>query len=138
MVEHADVTLNDWADQAKSFSYVIGTPPAGQHLPDGYVQVSLDNFATSALATLNPANNTWTASIPGNGGTVCARQVLAKNLYTPLWDDVQAGPVACFTLPTPTLTRVASRMFHGTITTPFDVTLPLPVGTMPRGVEPRS
>jgi hypothetical protein len=137
LVEHADVTLNDWADQAKSFSYVIGTQPAGQHLPDGYVQVSLDNFVTSALATLNPANNTWTASIPASGsGTVCARQVLAKNLYTPLWDDVQAGPVACanFTLPIPPLTSVVSRKVHGTAGT-GDIPLPL-TGT--RGVECRS
>src|SRR5947209_20459235 len=28
-------------DQAKSFSYAIGTPTAAQHLPDGYVEVSL-------------------------------------------------------------------------------------------------
>src|SRR6202007_1764744 len=106
-------------DQAKSFSYIIGTAPAGQHLADGYVQVSLDNFATSALATLNPANNTWTASIPGTGGTVCARQVLAKNLYTPVWDDVQAGPVSCFPIPVPVLTSVVSRMTHGSAGT-FD------------------
>jgi uncharacterized repeat protein (TIGR01451 family) len=96
-VEHADVTTNDWADQAKSFSYVIGTPAAQQHLSDGYVEVSLDpDFATSTLAMLNPANNTWTAQIPDApaSGTVYARQVLAKDLYTPVWDDVQAGPVA--------------------------------------------
>jgi hypothetical protein len=125
MVEHADVTANDWADQVKSFSYVIGTLPAGQHLPDGYVQVSLDNFATSALATLNPANNTWTASIPGNNGTVCARQVLAKNLYTPLWDDVQAGPVSCTTIGPPAITSVVSRKNHGTLTPPGDLILNL-------------
>jgi len=141
-VEHSDVTLNDWADQTKSFSYVIGTPTAAQHLPDGYVQVSLDNFATSARATLNPANNTWTASIPGNGGTVCARQVLAKDLYTPLWDDVQAGPTTCFNIPAPGLTSVASRMNHGGAGA-FDVNvfqanaLCGPAGC-PRGVECRS
>ena len=97
MVEHADVTLNDWADQAKTFSYRIGTPATGQHLPDGYVQLSLDpSFTSPALATLNPANNTWTASIPGApaSGTIYARQILSKDLYTPVWDDVQAGPVA--------------------------------------------
>jgi hypothetical protein len=38
------------------------------------------------------------------------------------------------------LVSVVSRMTHGSITTPpfFDITLPLPVGTMPRGVECRS
>jgi len=140
LIEKNDATLNDWADQVKSFSYVIGTPLAAQHLPDGYVQVSLDNFATSALATLNPANNTWTASIPGNGGTVCARQVLAKNLYTQLWDDVQAGPVSCANIPVPVLTKVESRMTHGSITTPpfFSINFPLPPMASPRGVECRS
>jgi hypothetical protein len=125
MVEHADVTLNDWADQVKSFSYIIGTPAAKQHLADGYVQVSTNNFATSTLATLNSANNTWTASLPVAGsGTVCARQVLAKDLYTPLWDDVQAGPPSCanFSLPTPT--KAVSRKIHGGTDT-FDVPLPL-------------
>jgi uncharacterized repeat protein (TIGR01451 family) len=97
MVEHADVTLNDWADQAKTFSYRIGTPAAGQHLPDGYVQVSLaPNFSNPTRATLNPTNNTWTAQVSGApfSGTVYARQILSKDLYTPVWDDVQAGPVA--------------------------------------------
>jgi hypothetical protein len=137
LVEHADVTVNDWADQAKSFSYVIGTAPAGQHLPDGYVQVSLDNFATSALATLNPANNTWTSSIPGNGGTVCARQVLAKDLYTPLWDDVQAGPVSCISIGPPPLTRVDSVKTHG-VAGPLNVQLQNDATTQPRGVECRT
>jgi hypothetical protein len=127
-------------DQAKSFSYVIGTPAAGQHMPDGYVEVSLDGFVTSTRATLNNANNSWTASIPSStGGTVCARQVLAKDLYTPLWDDVQAGPVACvnFSVPIPVLTSVVSRMTHGAAGT-FDVNLPLPPNSSPRGVECRS
>ncbi len=99
MVEHTDVTLNDWADQAKTFSYRIGTPAAGRHLPDGYVQVSLDpSFLNPVTATLNPASNAWTASIGGApaSGTIYARQVLSKDLYTPVWDDVQAGPVARF------------------------------------------
>ena len=123
-------------DQAKTFSYIIGTPLAGQHLPDGYVQVSLDNFATSALATLNPANNTWTASIPASGsGTVCARQVLSKGLYTPLWDDVQAGPVACANFGPPALTSVVSRKIHGMLTPPGD--LPLNLGT-PATIECRT
>src|SRR5207249_7480943 len=26
LAEHADATLNDWVDQAKTFSYIIGTP----------------------------------------------------------------------------------------------------------------
>jgi len=135
LVEHADATLNDWADQAKSFSYVIGTPAAKQHFPDGYVEVSLDNFATSTLATLNNVNNTWTASIPSStGGTVCARQVLAKDLYTPLWDDVQAGPVACVNVGPPIPTSIVSRKVHGGTGT-FDINLPL---TGQRGVECRS
>jgi uncharacterized repeat protein (TIGR01451 family) len=95
--EHVDPAVNDWVDQAKTFSYVIGTPASGQHLSDGYVEVSLDpGFTTTTLATLNPANNTWTAEIPGApaSGTVYARQILAKDLYTPVWDDVQAGPIA--------------------------------------------
>jgi len=97
MVEHGNVTLNDWADQAKTFSYRIGTPAARQHLPDGYVQVSLDpSFTSPTLATLNPADNTWTAQVAAApaSGTVYARQILSKDLYTPVWDDVQAGPVA--------------------------------------------
>jgi uncharacterized repeat protein (TIGR01451 family) len=95
--EHVDPAVNDWVDQAKTFSYVVGTPPAGQHLSDGYVEVSLDpEFTTITLATLNPANNTWTAEIPEASASGCAyaRQVLAKDLYTSVWDDVQAGPVA--------------------------------------------
>ncbi len=99
MVEHADVTLNDWADQAKTFSYRIGTPAALQHLSDGYVQVSTNSsFTSPSLATLNPLNNTWTASIPGApaSGTIYARQILSNDLYTPLWDNVRAGPVAQF------------------------------------------
>ena len=97
LVEHGSTTLNDWADQAKSFSYVIGTPAAAQHQADGYVEVSTDpNFTSSTRAVLNPADNTWTAALTGTpiAGTVFARQILAKDLYTPLWDNVQAGPVA--------------------------------------------
>jgi uncharacterized repeat protein (TIGR01451 family) len=99
LVEHGDVTLNDWADQAKTFSYRVGTPAGGQHQPDGFVEVSLDpSFATSTLATLDPSDGTWTASIAGApaSGTVFARQVLSNDLYTPVWDNVQAGPVAEF------------------------------------------
>jgi uncharacterized repeat protein (TIGR01451 family) len=97
LVERSDVTLNDWADQAKAFSYRIGTAAARQHLSDGYVEVSLDpSFASSTLATLSSSNDTWTAAITGapSSGTVYARQVLSSDLYTPVWDDVQAGPVA--------------------------------------------
>jgi hypothetical protein len=46
-----------------------------------------------------------------------------------------------FQFPSPLqLVSVVSRMTHGSITTPpfFDITLPLPVGTMPRGIECRS
>ena len=95
-VEHADVTLNDWADQTKSFSYRIGTPAAAQHFADGYVEVALDpDFTNPVMATMNNANNNWTASIPGapSQGTVYARQVLSKELYTTVWDDVQSGPL---------------------------------------------
>ena len=113
-------------DQAKAFSYVVGTPVASQHFPDGYVQVSLDGFATSSIAALNNASNTWTASVPlvSTSGTVCARQILAKDLYTPLWDDVQAGPISCanFSLPEPA--NVVSRKTHGPAGV-FDVNLPL-------------
>jgi uncharacterized repeat protein (TIGR01451 family) len=97
LAEHADPVVNDWVDQSKTFSYVVGTPAAGQHLSDGYVEVSLDpDFTTTTLATLNSSDNTWTAMIPGApaSGTVYARQILSKDLYTPVWDDVQAGPVA--------------------------------------------
>jgi uncharacterized repeat protein (TIGR01451 family) len=97
MVEHTDVTLNDWADQAKTFSYQVGTPSAAQHQPDGTVQVSLDpSFADPTTATLEPDGDGWRASIAGApfSGTIYARQILSKDLYTPLWDDVQAGPVA--------------------------------------------
>jgi hypothetical protein len=113
-------------DQAKSFSYVIGTPAAGQHMPDGYIEVSMNNFASSTLATLNQANNTWTASIAGaaTAGTVCARQVLAKDLYTPVWDDVQAGPVSCASFSVPPPTGAVSRKTHGSAGT-FDINLPL-------------
>lgn len=99
MVEKVDVTKNDWADQVKSFSYrITGLLPAqgGSHMPDGYVEVALDqDFTDPVLATLSSADNSWTADIPGapTAGTVYVRQVLAKDLYTPLWDDVQAGPI---------------------------------------------
>jgi hypothetical protein len=118
-VEHADVTVNDWADQVKSFSYLVGTPAASQHLSDGYVEVSMspDFSGPSSVATLNPNNDTWTATIANspNCGTVYARQVLSKTLYTfgaliaegPSWDDVQAGPVATFQL-CPTAVTVRS------------------------------
>jgi hypothetical protein len=123
-------------DQAKSFSYVIGTPPASQHLSDGYVEVSLDGFATSTSASLNNVNNTWTASIAGapTAGTVCARQVLAKDLYTPVWDDVQAGPASCVNFSGLTATGAVSRKTHGTAGV-FDVNLPL-IGT--HGIECRT
>ena len=88
------------------------------------MQVSTNNFANSTIATLNSANNTWTASLPAaGGGTVCARQVLAKDLYTPVWDDVQAGPPSCanFSLPQPT--GAVSRKTHGSAGT-FDINLP--------------
>jgi len=125
LVEHADATLNDWADQVKSFSYTIGTPSAGQHAPDGYIQVSTDNFKTSTIATFNNANNTWTAAIPSSqAATVCARQVLAKDLYTSNWDDVQAGPATCSNLSTLLPTSAVSRKTHAGIGT-FDVNLPL-------------
>src|SRR5439155_20569755 len=94
IVEHADVTLNDWADQAKAFSYVIGTPASAQHMPDGYVEVSTSpTFATSTRAVLNPANNTWTASIGGApiAGAVYARERLSGHLYPPAGVDGQAG-----------------------------------------------
>jgi hypothetical protein len=97
LAEHSDVTLTDVVDQAKSYSYVLGTPASRQHTADGYVEVSLSpDFTNAVLATLNPSSNAWTATITGapSGGTVYARQVLAKDLYTPVWDDVQAGPVA--------------------------------------------
>lgn len=134
MVEHADITLNDWADQVKSFSYVIGTPAANQHFPDGYVQISTDGFATSTVANLNSANNTWNVSIPttAKSGVVCARQVLAKDLYTPLWDDVQAGPAVCTNFNAPM--TVVSRKIHGAAGA-FDIDLP-PNGTA--GVECRA
>jgi uncharacterized repeat protein (TIGR01451 family) len=98
LVEHADVTLNDWADQAKSFSYVIGSAPPAQHQPDGYVEVATNPAGPWTRAILSATTNTWTAAIAGApiGGTVYARQILSKDLYTSLWDDVQAGPVAVY------------------------------------------
>jgi hypothetical protein len=125
LVEHADATVNDWADQVKSFSYIVGTPAGAQHFPDGYVQVSTDNFANSTIATLNSANNTWSGSLPsGNSGTVCARQVLAKDLYTQLWDDVQAGPASCVNFSLPAPTGAVSRKAHN-LAGNFDINLPL-------------
>ena len=116
LVEHGANTFEDWADQAKTFSYVIGTPPPSgngdkgeapppdldpfQHEPDGYVEVSLSsNFSNPVRAKLFPNNNTWVASLPftteteggGLSGTVYVRQVLSDNLYTENWDDVEAG-----------------------------------------------
>jgi uncharacterized repeat protein (TIGR01451 family) len=110
LAEHGDVSLADQVDQAKSFSYVVGTPAAKQHQADGYVQVSLDpSFSTSTLATLNSSDNTWTASLPNApaSGYVYARQVLSKELYTPLWDDVQAGPDAQLVYPTATQASIS-------------------------------
>ncbi|HEX8098915.1 MAG TPA: sialidase family protein, partial [Actinomycetota bacterium] len=101
LAEHAGA-LSDVVDQAKTFSYIIGTPPSRQHQPDGYVQVSLDpNFGSFTTATLDPSDNTWAASLPNAPafGYVYARQFLSKDLYTSLWDDVQAGPVAQFAYP---------------------------------------
>jgi hypothetical protein len=111
-------------DQAKSFSYVIGTSAAKQHMPDGYVEVSQDNFATSTLATLNATNNSWSVSVAATGSTICARQVLARDLYTPVWDDVQAGPVNCINIAVPPPSSVVSRKTHGSAGT-FDIDLPL-------------
>ncbi|HJT82117.1 MAG TPA: dockerin type I domain-containing protein [Chthoniobacterales bacterium] len=125
LIEHADVTLNEWADQVKTFSYIIGTPAAGQHTADGYVQISTDNFATSTIATLNNATSTWSASLPlAASSTVCARQVLSKNLYTSVWDDVQAGPTVCTNVSVPTPTAAVSRKTHGSAGA-FDIGLPL-------------
>jgi uncharacterized repeat protein (TIGR01451 family) len=97
LVEHGSTTLNDWADQAKTFSYVIGTPAGDQHQADGYVEVSTDpTFVSATRAVLNGATNSWSATLTGtaSAGIVYARQILAKDLYTPLWDNVQAGPIA--------------------------------------------
>jgi hypothetical protein len=86
-------------DQAKSFSYRITglVPASGSRQPDGYVEVSLDpNFTNPVIADLiGPTPNSWEANIPNAPptGTVYVRQILSKDLYTPVWDDVQAGPI---------------------------------------------
>jgi hypothetical protein len=48
-----------------------------------------------------------------------------------------ANPSAITCLPIPVLTSVVSRMTHGSAGT-FDVNMPLPPNSSPRGVEPRS
>jgi uncharacterized protein (DUF736 family) len=90
-------------DEAKAFSYVIGTPAAAQHAPDGYVQVSVDDptFANPVTAALTGSNG-WSASLGSlSTGThiVYVRQVLSSALYNPgSWDDVVAGPVTSQTI----------------------------------------
>lgn len=84
-------------DQAKSFSYIVGTPAAAQHQADGYVQLSLSpRFTHPVVATLSAGH--WTATMKNlttGGHTIYVRQVLSAALYNPgLWDDVVAGPVA--------------------------------------------
>jgi hypothetical protein len=90
-------------DQARAFSYVMGTAADAQHAPDGYVQISVDDptFASPLLATLTGANG-WSATLGplGTGThTIYVRQVLSAVLYNPgLWDDVTAGPVTSTTI----------------------------------------
>jgi hypothetical protein len=90
-------------DQAKGFSYVIGTPAAAQHAADGYVQISVDDptFAHPVLAALSGTND-WSANLSGlshGSHTIYVRQVLSSSLYNPgSWDDVQAGPVTSTTI----------------------------------------
>lgn len=85
-------------DATKAFSYVVGTPAAAQHAPDGYIQVSIDDptFANPVDATIT--GNAWTAAVPSTGTigmhTIYARQVLSSSLYPSTWPDVIGGPVA--------------------------------------------
>ena len=62
-------------------------------------------------------------------------QVLAKDLYTPVWDDVQAGPVSCVSIGGPPVPTVVSRKTHGGAGT-FDI--PLPLAPNPIGIECRT
>jgi hypothetical protein len=125
-------------DTAGAFTYVIG---AGMQL-DGVVQLSLDDptfsFPTPATANLN---GTWQGTLTGVSGgqhRVYARQVVRGGCATSL------TPSVLFTVPggVPSLTSVVSRFTHGGVTPPpvgpGDISLPLPVGTGPRAVEPRS
>jgi hypothetical protein len=60
--------------------------------------------------------------------------VLAKDLYTPLWDDVQAGPPSCASFSLVQPTGAVSRKTHGPAGT-FDINLPF-IGDP--GIECRS
>ncbi|MFN2545667.1 MAG: hypothetical protein ABR600_14010 [Actinomycetota bacterium] len=89
-------------DQARSFSYVVGTSATAQHAADGYVQVSVDDptFANPVTATLTGANGFSAQVGPLAAGThtLYVRQVLSSALYTSSWDDVAAGAVATITV----------------------------------------
>ena len=104
LAERSVETLPSVVDQAKSFSYRIGTTAGAQRAPDGYVEVSLDPAFTSATRATLSGTNQWTANLTAACGTVYVRQVLSSDLYTPLWQDVQVGPTAQLEFPCATPT----------------------------------
>ena len=67
----------------------------GSHMPDGYVEVALDqDFTVRSWPTLSSADNSWTATslIPIRRHGLRPPGPGEGSLHA-LWDDVQAGPV---------------------------------------------
>jgi Carboxypeptidase regulatory-like domain len=87
-------------------------------------QIGTTNSATTSLNITNKPNGQYyyrVRGVYGNGSFTTNSNVQDIIVNTPL-----------------TLTGVVSRMTHGSTTPPFNVSLPLTVGTSPRGVECRS
>jgi len=101
--------------------FCIAVPGSNRNLADVF-EVHLD--------PAGGANVAWTSDNGGNHiGFACQDSGPSAFAGMP---DLNG----CYSSVAPT--SVVSRMTHGAITTPFDINLPLPVGTSPRGVECRT
>ena len=85
-----DATVNDWDDQGwRAFLYSWNAGGAST-FPDGWCaslhrsisRIPIDSYFEQRQYIVCLA-------FAAGGGSVCARQVLAKDLYTPVWDDVR-------------------------------------------------
>ena len=109
-----NVTAFTWAergpipavvDEAKSFSYRVGTPAALQHAADGRVEISIDSAGFSHPVTATITGGAWSADLSGlkpGRHVVYVREILSAALYNPgSWDDVPLGPVVTLTVNVP-------------------------------------
>jgi uncharacterized repeat protein (TIGR01451 family) len=124
------VTLTDVLPAGVTF--VSATPSSGSCSGTSTVTCNLGIFPSGATATVDIVVTVVTNA----SGTLTNTAAVAATTSDP---DISNNTATATTTVSPVVpTSVVSRMFHGSITTPFDINLPLPVGTSPRGVECRS